>query len=71
MRDVHGVEVARRLPGVVDCSIGVTPGRRLPEPRSNLDRLGHVVAVADTPFLAGRLAETALGQVLVRVDPCA
>jgi biotin carboxylase len=70
VRDVHGVEVARRMPGVVECSIGVHAGRRLTQPRSNLDRLGHVLAVADTPFLAGRLAETALGQVVARIDPC-
>jgi S-sulfo-L-cysteine synthase (3-phospho-L-serine-dependent) len=70
VRDVRGVELARRHAGVVDCSIGVAPGRRLAEPRSNLDRLGHVIAVAETPFLAGRLAEAAIGQVLVRVDPC-
>lgn len=70
VREVRGVELARGVEGVVECSIGVAAGRRLAEPRSNLDRLGHVVAVAETPYLAGCLAETALGQVLVQVDPC-
>lgn len=70
VRAVRGVELARRAPGVVECSIGAAPGRRLAEPRSNLDRLGHVIAVAETPYLAGRLAEAALGEVRVVVDPC-
>jgi S-sulfo-L-cysteine synthase (3-phospho-L-serine-dependent) len=69
VRSVRGAELARRLPGIVECSIGVAPGRRLAEPRSNLDRLGHVLAVADTAYLAARQADAALGQVLVRVDP--
>lgn len=66
---VAGVEEARALPGVLDVDVAVAPGDRIPEMRSSWDRVGHVEVQAPTPAAAARLAEEAIGKVVVTVRP--
>lgn len=68
LRAVHGTELARRSPGVVDVDLEVGVGDLIAPPESNLDLLGHVVAVGDTTGDAVRRAETALGQLSLETD---
>ena len=63
---VEGVELARRMPGVLEVEIEAHPGEPVGPAANNLELLGHVVAVADTPGDAARLADAALGQLTVR-----
>ncbi|MEU0276629.1 carboxylase, partial [Streptomyces sp. NPDC006307] len=60
---VDGVDLARRVPGVVDVDLEVHPGDRVRPAESNLDLLGYVVAAGDTTGDAVRRAESALGQL--------
>ena len=46
--------------------MGVETGARVDRVRVNEDRFGHVLATADDPYLAGRIAEAAAQQVAVR-----
>ncbi|MFF4319124.1 ATP-grasp domain-containing protein [Streptomyces sp. NPDC001568] len=69
LTEVGGVDLARRVPGVVDVDLEVGPGHRVAPPENNLDLLGHVVAVGDTTGDAVRRAEAALGQLTPVISP--
>lgn len=62
---VEGVDEAKALPGVVRRSVTVAPGGTVRELRSSWDRVGSVMACADSPGEAMRLAEKAAAQVRV------
>jgi cysteine synthase/biotin carboxylase len=47
--DITGLARARRVPGVAQVTLTVTPGRPVRPPRDAYDRLGFVIAVGDTP----------------------
>jgi len=66
---VDGLAEARAIPGVLDVDVSVAPGDRVPELRSSWDRVGHVAVRAETPAAAARLAEEAIGRVVVTVRP--
>jgi biotin carboxylase len=63
---VTGVDIAAAVPGVAEAVVSVEPGSRVNRLRVNEDRVGHVLATAETAYLAGRLAEAALQQIAVR-----
>ena len=63
---VSGVDIARAVPGVHEAVVSVRPGARVGELRVNGDRVGHVLATADDPYVAGRIAEAAAQQIAVR-----
>jgi S-sulfo-L-cysteine synthase (3-phospho-L-serine-dependent) len=48
--------------------VSVEPGARINPLRVNEDRIGHVLATADDPYLAGRIAEAAAQQIEVRTQ---
>ncbi len=48
VRRVSGIEDALKIPGVAEIFINVKPGDRVVEPRSNVEKSGHIIAVADT-----------------------
>lgn len=62
---VSGVDIARAVPGVHEAVVSVAPGARVNELRVNSDRVGHVLATADDPYVAGRIAEAAAQQIAV------
>ena len=43
IRAIHGVEAARRLPGVRDLHLFTAPGRDTVFPRNNVEKLGNVI----------------------------
>ncbi|HNW92214.1 MAG TPA: ATP-grasp domain-containing protein, partial [bacterium] len=54
---ISGVAEARRLPGVQEIFLSYQEGQTFPPPQSNLDKLGHVIAVGDTRAQAEAAAE--------------
>jgi biotin carboxylase len=66
---IDGADLARRALGVVEVEFEVRPGDPVVPPANNLDLLGHVIAVADTPGEAARLGDAALCQLTVDVGP--
>jgi cysteine synthase len=62
---VTGTDVAARMPGVEELSVKVRPGDVVSAPERNGDRLGHVLAVADGPYLASRRAESAAHELVL------
>ena len=62
---VAGLEIARAVPGVQEAVVYVAPGTSVRALRVNEDRIGHVLATAESPYLAQRLAETAAAQIVV------
>jgi biotin carboxylase len=67
VRAVHGLDLARLVPGTCEVAVYVSPGDRVRVPRNNADTLGHVVAVGETAGAAARSADTAIGQLSVEV----
>jgi biotin carboxylase len=62
---VSGVDIAAAVPGVCEAVVAVEPGERVNPLRVNEDRVGHVLATANDPYLAGRIAEAAAQQITV------
>lgn len=62
---VTGLDVARRMPGVQEVVVKVRPGDLVSAPKRNGDRLGHVLATGDDPYLASRRAESAAHELVV------
>jgi biotin carboxylase len=62
---VSGLDIAAAQPGVQQAVVYVEPGTRVNLLRVNEDRIGHVLATADDPYLAGRIAEAAALQIVV------
>lgn len=63
---VTGLDIAAAVPGVCEAVVSVEPGVRVNRLRVNEDRIGHVLATAGDPYLAGRIAEAAAQQIAVR-----
>ncbi|MEU8874113.1 pyridoxal-phosphate dependent enzyme [Streptomyces javensis] len=66
---VTGTAAAERVPGVVAVVTTGVPGRVVRPPRDAYDRLGHVIAVADTPGEVAAVLDRAMA--LVRVETTA
>ncbi|MFJ2444347.1 ATP-grasp domain-containing protein [Streptomyces sp. NPDC087658] len=59
-RTEHTMAAARAVNGVVEVTLYKTPGTPVRPPQDFRDRLGHVIAVADTPQRSHEAAETAV-----------
>ncbi|MFD8284715.1 pyridoxal-phosphate dependent enzyme [Streptomyces solisilvae] len=66
---ITGTAAAERVPGVVAVVTTGTPGRAVRPPRDAYDRLGHIIAVGDTPQEVEATLDTAMA--LVRVETTA
>ncbi|MFF9818664.1 ATP-grasp domain-containing protein [Streptomyces sp. NPDC014006] len=71
VRAVHGLELVRRIPGVVDAAVDVSVGDTVRVPTDNVDVVGHVVVRARTSGEAVRMADAGLGQIALDVDATA
>jgi biotin carboxylase len=71
VRRIRGQELAQRMDGVTEVVLETAPGRRVGPLRDDHDRLGYVIATADTPYLATRRAEAAAHQVVFDIEPAA
>lgn len=68
---VHGVDEARRLPGVVEVEVGLQPGDVVPPRDGGRARQGHIIAEAPEPSLAEGRAAAAAAVVTIEVAPLA
>ena len=68
VRALHGRELARRVPGVVDVSFKIKPGDLLYRATSNHGIVGGVLAVGAVPTEATRRAEAAFGQLSLELE---
>jgi isopentenyl diphosphate isomerase/L-lactate dehydrogenase-like FMN-dependent dehydrogenase/biotin carboxylase len=48
VRKICGLEDAYKIPGIAEIFINVKPGDRVVVPRSNVEKAGHIIAVADS-----------------------
>lgn len=64
-----GIDEARQVPGITDVNLYVKPGDRLVRRGDFRDRLGHVIACADTVENAQRAVRTGQSLIRLRVGP--
>lgn len=69
LASLTGVDEARSIPDVVDLHLGVEIGDRLAEVVSSWQRIGYVLAVADTTADAERAVQDAADLVVLTVEP--
>lgn len=69
--EARGLDLARRLPGVVEVELHVPLGAAVHPLRSNHDVVGHVLAEAASAAEASRIADAAVQQVVLDVHPLA
>jgi S-sulfo-L-cysteine synthase (3-phospho-L-serine-dependent) len=62
---VTGRDIAAAVSGVCEAVVSVEPGDSVDQLLVNEDRVGHVLATAADPYLAGRIAEAAAQQIAV------
>jgi biotin carboxylase len=48
VRSIEGLEAALAIPGVRHIFMNVDIGDKVKRPRSNVEKAGHIIAVADT-----------------------
>lgn len=48
VKKICGVEEALKIPGIAEIFITVKPGDKVKKPTSNVEKAGHIIAVADT-----------------------
>jgi len=65
---LSGVEAVRHLTGVREVTISRLPGDLLQPPTSATDRVGHVIAAADSIPELDRLLDSALDHINVQLD---
>ena len=68
VRALRGLDLARRVPGVVGLDFHVDPGDVLERATSNHGNLGSVVAVGANPTEATRRAEAAFAQIGLELE---
>lgn len=66
---VTGVEEARQIPGIKEVILSYHEGMTFPPPKSNLDKLGHIIAVGATRAQAEQTVQQALAMVKVTIGP--
>lgn len=69
VRSVEGLEEARAVPHVVECSASVKPGDLTRVVRCSWDRVAFVKAVAPTRAAAMRAADEAMSRIRIEIDP--
>jgi len=65
---ISGYDEARSVPGVVKVFLTKKPGDVLNEATSNIDKVGHVIALGETLEEAEKSASVALSRIQVTVD---
>lgn len=66
--DVCGTDAARRVPGVEQVIMTAAPGRLVRPARDAYDRLGHVIAVGNSPRQVEQALDAAFGQLDILVE---
>ncbi|MCX7679703.1 MAG: alpha-hydroxy-acid oxidizing protein [Spirochaetes bacterium] len=66
VRGISGVEEALKIPEIAEIFINVKPGDRITKPRSNVEKAGHIIAVANTLEEAERAVKRC--KELIRIE---
>ena len=66
---VEGLEEAKRIPGIQEITIVKTIGAEITDIGSSVDRIGFVIAQADTAEEAVSVCEEAIRKVRVSIEP--
>ena len=69
LREITGIERARRLPAVAEVGLTCTIGQEVVLSHSFRDRLGYVIAAADDGSIAARAAEAGVLALDARITP--
>lgn len=48
VKSIDGIEEALKIPGIKDIFLNVKPGDKVVKPRSNVEKVGHIIAVGQT-----------------------
>ncbi|TAL30644.1 MAG: ATP-grasp domain-containing protein [Spirochaetes bacterium] len=67
VRRITGIEDANKIPGIAEIFINVKPGDTVIVPRSNVEKAGHIIAVADTLELAEEAVRRAKEVIAIEV----
>jgi biotin carboxylase len=62
---VHGLDVARRVPGVTDVNVWISPGDTAAPARDNTGYIGEVIAIGENSAQAASRAAAAAREVLL------
>jgi isopentenyl diphosphate isomerase/L-lactate dehydrogenase-like FMN-dependent dehydrogenase len=47
LKKISGIEEAKNIPGIKEIIFNLKPGDKITKPRSNVEKVGHIIAVAD------------------------
>lgn len=67
IEDISGIEDAKKIPGVIRIGTDCNIGDKIVKIQSSLDRVGYVIAQANTPHEAVNICEKAMGKIIVKV----
>ena len=69
LKSIEGIEAARRIPGVREITVVKEIGSEITDIGSSVDRIGFVIAQADTAENAVRICERAIQTIRITVEP--
>lgn len=47
LKNIYGLEEAKKVPGIKEIFININPGEKIVKPKSNVEKAGHIIAVAE------------------------
>ena len=69
LKAIEGIEEARQIPGVQEITIVKEIGEVISDIGSSVDRVGFVIAQADTAEEAVKVCKSAIERINISVDP--
>ena len=69
LKEIAGIEEAERIPGVQEITIVKKIGEEISEIGSSVDRIGFVIAQADTADEAVKICEQAIKTITIEIEP--
>lgn len=67
LKSISGLEDARQIPGIFEVTVVKEPGAQVGEIKSSVDRVGFVIAQADTPEDAIAVCQAAIENITVEL----
>ncbi|MCQ2398570.1 MAG: ATP-grasp domain-containing protein [Sphaerochaetaceae bacterium] len=68
IKSISGLKAAESVPGVIRVGIDRKIGERAVKIRNSLDRVGYVIAQADTPLNAIKVCEEAMSKIQIEIE---
>ncbi len=69
IKDIKGIEEAKKVPGIKEIFIRVKPGDIFKLPTSNVEKAGNVIGVADTREKALEIVDKAISLIKFEIGP--